>query len=105
MNIYTKPKNVEMYVMFINERPVAVSDTNLFDATSERYKRMKEMTEEKGYTWSDNHRMRSKSGTYDFTFTRTKLFITHESFDTRFYDLMFWLSGQEVRRDFLKSFS
>jgi hypothetical protein len=90
--------------MFINERPVAVSETNLFDPGSDRYMQLKEMTVAKGHTWSDNHRMRTKSATYDFTTTQTKLFTTHEGFDTRFYDLMFWLSGQETRRDVLKNF-
>jgi len=93
-----------MFVMFINDRPVAVSETNLFDSSGARYREFQEMTKSKGMTWPDMHRMKSGSGSYDFTFTQTKLFTTHESFDTRYYDLMFWLSGQDVKRDILKGF-
>ena len=94
-----------MYVMFINERPVAVSDKNLFDQSSERYREFQDMTSKRGMSWPDRHRMRTKTSNYDFTFTQTRLFTTHESFDTRYYDLMFWLSGQDTGRDVTKNFT
>lgn len=93
-----------MYVLFINNRPVGVSEENLFDPASPRYREFQELTRSKGMSWPDNHRMRARSGTYDFTVTKTRLFATHESFDTRFYDLVFWLSGQDTKRDVLKHF-
>lgn len=94
-----------MFVMFINERPVAVAEKNLFDPKSERYARFREMTTERGMTWPDGHRMETDASSYDFTFTQTRLFTTHESFDTRFYDLMYWLGGQDSGRDVTKGFS
>jgi hypothetical protein len=93
-----------MYVMFINDRPVAVSEKNLFDSSSQRYREFQELASKRGMTWPDKHRMESGSTHYDLTFTQTKLFATHESFDTRFYDLMFWLGGQDTGRDVLKNF-
>lgn len=94
-----------MFVMFINDRPVAVSETNLFDPGSARYRDFRAATEKRGMQWSGAHRMRAGSTDYDFTTSQTKLFATHENFDTRFYDLVFWLSGQDTGRDVLKSFS
>ena len=93
-----------MFVHFINEKPVAISEVNLFRVENDKYLDFKNLMQEKGFTWIDNFTLKSESNTYEFSISQTKLFTTHENFDNNFYDLIYWLSGIDNRRDITKNF-
>lgn len=93
-----------MFVHFINKRPVAISEQNLFTEKNPRYMDFISIMQQKGFDWSDNHSMQNKKGNYEFTVNQTKLFTTHENFDNKYYDLIQWLSGIDNNRDITKNF-
>lgn len=93
-----------MFVLFINEKPVAISETNLFDIKNNKYLEFKEMMQNKGFEWNNNYSLQVENKNYEFTNNQTKLFTTHENFDNRFYDLIQWLAGTDNKRDITKNF-
>lgn len=93
-----------MFVHFINEKPVAISEYNLFSEGNSKYSDFRKLLENKGFTWLDNFTVKSENNVWEFTVNQTKLFTTHENFDNQFYDLIYWLSGVDNRRDITKNF-
>ena len=91
-----------MFVHFINGKPVAISETNLFNKDNLRYLEFKSMTQKKGFEWSSDFTF-ARNNSYSLTVSQTRLFTTHENFDTNYYDLIHWLSGKDERRDITKN--
>ena len=93
-----------MFVHFINEKPVAISEQNLFKTENEKFVEFKNLMQSKGFKWVDSYTLETKSQIYEFSILKTSLFTTHENFDNQFYDLIYWLSGIDNRRDITKNF-
>jgi hypothetical protein len=93
-----------MFVHFINDKPVAIAETKLFDSNNPKYLSFQEMLKKKGFQWEGNFKVSNESE-YNFTILPTKLFTSHENFDTKFYDLINWLAGVEHNRDITKNFN
>lgn len=93
-----------MFVHFINEKPVAISERNLFQIENDKFLEFKNMMQSKGFSWIDDYTLDTKNQVYEFSILKTKLFTTHENFDNQFYDLIYWLSGIDNRRDITKNF-
>ncbi len=91
-----------MFVHFINNKPVGIAETNLF--SGQRFQEFRDMLLKKGLKWENNFRVVNK-GNYEFTVSQTKLFTSHENFDTNYYDLINWLSGVNDNRDITKNFN
>lgn len=94
-----------MWIHFINDKPVAIGETNLFDPSTERFKSFKKQVENKGFEWINDFTFETRSQSFSFTVTKTKLFTSHENFDVRFYDLINWLNGEDHGRNILKNFN
>lgn len=90
-----------MFVHFINSKPVGIAETNLFK--NDNFQIFRDKLEEKGLVW-DNLFKVTGDNIYEFTVSQTKLFTSHENFDTRYYDFIQWLSGIENNRDITSSF-
>jgi hypothetical protein len=93
-----------MFVHFINDKPVAIAETKLFDTKNERYLQFQEILKKKGFQWEGDFKV-SKESEWELAIFQTKLFTSHENFDTKFYDLINWLAGVEHNRDITKNFN
>lgn len=91
-----------MFVHFINNKPVGIAEINLF--SSERFSEFRNMLSRKGLQWENNFKV-VDNNTFEFTVSQTKLFTSHENFDTKYYDLINWLSGDNTNRDITKNFN
>jgi hypothetical protein len=91
-----------MFVHFINNKPVGIAEINLF--SSERFSEFRNMLSRKGLQWENNFKVVDEN-TFEFTVSQTKLFTSHENFDTKYYDLINWLSGDNTNRDITKNFN
>jgi hypothetical protein len=91
-----------MFVHFINNKPVGIAEINLF--SSERFSEFRNMLSKKGLQWENNFKV-VDNNTFEFTVSQTKLFTSHENFDTKYYDLINWLSGDNTNRDITKNFN
>lgn len=87
-----------MFVHFINNKPVAIGEVNLFQENNNRFIEFKNKLTTQGMKWETSYRVVGKMS-YDFTISQTKLFTSHENFDTRYYDLIHWLSGVDNNRN------